>query len=151
MKLLFQSLLLAATLVACASDSYQRVPMPSQDVELSSPSMCRIYVLRMPQMKGAIREMRIQEDENEIGYIGSDSYVCWERSPGRSLVVLTYEGTILSKDDRQSMIDVQAQAGEVHYYGVTIDDTWSKPVVTRLERDDALAALKGQEPAAPKH
>ncbi len=150
MKSLIQSLLLVAVFCACASDSYQRVPLPSQSVELSSPSMCRIYVLRMPQVKGAIRALRVEEDEREIGRIGSDSYVCWERTPGRSLVVLTYEGTAFSKDYKQSMIDVQAQAGEVHYYGITIDDTWSKAIVTRLEPDDARAALKGQDPA-PKH
>src|SRR6185369_787116 len=106
---------------ACSAPSSQFVPMPSQDVEVSSPAVSRIYVLRMPQVKGAFRDLRVKENEHEIGNIGGQSYVCWERPPGRSLVVVTYEGTVFEKDDRESMIDVQAEAGQAYYYGITVD------------------------------
>ncbi len=150
MKLWIPILSLAALLASCTADSYQRVPMPSQSVEISSPSVSRIYVIRMPVVQGKLRAMQIHEDEREIGRIGSDSYVCWERPPGRTLVVVTHESTIFSKDDQQTMIDVQAEAGKVYYYGLTIDETWAKPVARPLERDEARAVMKKQDPA-PAH
>src|SRR5262245_49905536 len=84
---------LALDLSSCAAESFQKVPFPAQSSEVSSPSVSRIYLLRLPQARGTIRGLRAKEDEREIGRIGSDSYLCWERKPGRTLVVLTYEGT----------------------------------------------------------
>ncbi len=140
-------LLLAAALSACAADSYQRVPLPSQTVEVSSPSMSRIYILRMPQVKGKARGLRVEEDAHEIGRIGRDRYLCWERAPGRSLVVLFYGRTAFEKDDEQTLIDVQAEAGQVYYYGVTVDDDWNKATARLLSHDEARAILEELEPA----
>jgi len=133
---------------ACSAPSSQFVPMPSQDVEVSSPAVSRIYVLRMPQVQGAFRDLRVKENEHEIGNIGGQSYVCWERPPGRSLVVVTYEGTVFEKDDRESMIDVQAEAGQAYYYGITVDEAWKKAVVQLLDRDEARKILHELDPAA---
>ena len=146
MKNAFLPLLLAFG--ACSAPSSQFVPMPSQSVEVSSPAVSRIYVMRMPQVKGAFRDLRVKENEHEIGSIGSQSYVCWERPPGRSLVVVTYEGTMFEKDDRESMIDVQAEAGHTYYYGITVDDAWKKAVVQLLERDEARKVLHELDPAS---
>jgi hypothetical protein len=140
MKNVLPSLFLA--LAACSAPSSQFVPMPSQAVEVSSPAVCRIYVMRMPQAKGTFRDLRVKENEHEIGNIGSQSYVCWERPPGRSLVVVTYEGTVFEKDDRESMIDVQAEAGQTYYYGITVDEAWKKAVVQLLDRDEARKILQ---------
>ncbi len=137
----------ATGLTACAASSYQKVPVPSQSVEVSSPSVSRIYVIRLPQAKGLFRALRVKEDEHEIGQIGSDKYICWERDPGRSLVVVTYEGTALAKDDRESMIDVQAEAGQVYYYGISVDQAWNKAVVVILDREDARKILHDLDPA----
>jgi hypothetical protein len=56
----------------------------------------------------------------------------------------------MSKDDQQTMIDVQAEAGKVYYYGITVDETWAKPVAKQLDPAEARAALKDLEPA-PVH
>jgi hypothetical protein len=129
-------------LAACAAPSSQFVPLPSQDVEVSSSAVSRIYVMRLPQVKGAFRDLRVKENEREIGSLGGQSFVCWERPPGRSLVVVTYEGTAFSKDDRESMIDVQAEAGQAYYYGITVDDAWNKAVVQLLDRDEGRKVLQ---------
>src|SRR5215471_4523833 len=151
MKNTFLPLLLASAglsaVAACSAPSSQLVPMPSQAVEVSSPTVSRIYVMRMPQVKGAFRDLRVKENEHEIGSIGSQSYVCWERAPGRSLVVVTYEGTAFSKDDRECMIDVQAEAGQTYYYGITVDEAWKKAVVQLLDRDEARKILHELDPA----
>jgi hypothetical protein len=141
------ALLAAAGLAACAASSYQKVPVPSQKIEVSSGNVSRIYVMRLPQAKGLFRALRVKEDEHEIGRIGSDSYICWERDPGRSLVVVTYEGTALAKDDRESMIDVQAEAGQVYYYGIAVDEAWNKAVVRMLDREEARKVLHDLDPA----
>jgi hypothetical protein len=57
-------------------------------------------------------------------------------------VIVTYEGTLLDKDDRESMIDVQAEAGQAYYYGITVDDAWKKAVVELLDRDEARKILQ---------
>jgi|SoiMethySBSTD1v2_1073268.scaffolds.fasta_scaffold1706237_2 hypothetical protein len=146
LRALFAPFALGA-LAACSASSYQKVPVPSQAVEVSSPSVSRVYVMRLPQAKGLFRALRVTEDQHEIGQIGSESYICWEREPGRSLVVVTYEGTALAKDDRESMIDVQAEAGQVYYYGITVDEAWNKAVVRMLDREEARKILHDLDPA----
>jgi hypothetical protein len=143
------TLSLAVTLASCAAESYQRVPSPSQSVEVTSPAVSRIYLLRMPQAKGLIRGLTAKENDRDIGRIGRNNYLCWERPPGRSLVVITYEGSGFGKDDRESMIDVEAEAGRAYYYGVSVDETWDKGIVKLLSRDEAREILNGLE-AAPK-
>src|SRR5262245_59659217 len=105
------SLLLAATLCSCVAESYQHVPTPPQNVEISSPTVTRIYLLRMPGVLGRYRAVRASEYEHEIGRIGRDRYLCWERPAGRSLVVVTYESGEIDYPDRESMIDVKGDAG----------------------------------------
>ena len=141
------ALFTAAFSIACAADSYQRVPAPAQDVEVTSPAVARIYILRMPQHLGRIRSVSVRDDELEIGRVARNDYLCWERAPGRSLVTLTYEGAEIDGGGKQGLIDLQCAAGEVCYYGLSIDKAWRKPVVRLLERDEARELLKGMSPA----
>jgi hypothetical protein len=147
MKNALLSFFFAAALCACASESYQRPPVPSQSVEVTSPDVCRIYILRMPSVKGLIRGLRASENDHEVGRIGRDKYLCWERKPGRSVVVLTYSGTAFASQDRESMIDVEGAPGQTYYYGITIDEAWTKALVRLLSRDEAREVLSELEPA----
>ena len=147
MKHAILSLLLAATLAACTADSFQRVPAPAQESDRPAPAMCRIYILRMPQLKGSVRGVSVKENEREIGRIGDDRYLVWERPAGRSLVIVTYDDVGVH-DDPESMIDVDAEAGETYYYGLTIDEAWRRAVVRMLTREEALAIIREQKPAS---
>lgn len=145
--------LVAAGLVfylsACAADSYQRLQAPRLDVEVGSPDVARIYVLRMPQMRGAVRGVRIVENDREVGRIGKDSYLCWERKPGSSLLQVVYEGPILDGES-QSIVDLTCDAGQVYYLGITIDAAWNRPVVRMLAATEARPIL-GEAKIAPSN
>ena len=74
--------LLSAALAACTSTpSRQSVPRPPQDVEITSSEVTRIYVARASQGRGKLRHVLVFENEREIGVIGPDEYLCWERRP----------------------------------------------------------------------
>jgi hypothetical protein len=45
------------------------------------------------------------------------------------------------------MIDVQAEAGQVYYYGISVDQAWNKAVVQILDREDARKILHDLDPA----
>ncbi len=111
---------LGAGLLACAADSYQRVPLPSQTVELADPAHCRVYVARSSQVRGAIRELRVYDGDTEIGCLGPGDYLCWERAPGRSLLRVVYEGPEIDRGDLEELQDFSAGAGEVRYFAVTL-------------------------------
>ena len=127
-------------LASCAADSYQRMPAPRMDVEVSSPEVARIYVLRLQQMRGAVRGVRIVENGDVVGRIGSDSFLCWERKPGSSVLEVFYEGPILDGES-QTVVDVTCDAGQVFYLGITIDAAWNKPVARMLTKAEARSLL----------
>jgi hypothetical protein len=143
-------LTLAAALCACRAESYQRVPAPPQDVEVPAQNMTRIYIVRMPQALGRYRAVRASENDREIGRIGRDCYLCWERPAGRSLVILTYESGELEEADRQTMIDVKGEPGQTYYFGLSIDDSGRKALCQPLPRDDARRMIQDQQQAPPE-
>lgn len=138
---------LAAIFVSgCAAPSYQRVATPDLTVEAPPSARARIYFVREPALIGAVRGVRIAENGSEIGRIGRDRFLCWEREPGRSLVTLDYDGLVFEPDE-QSVIDVDCAAGEVQYYGITIDPARNKPIVCPLPSHAAHEILSEQAPA----
>jgi hypothetical protein len=147
MKRTLIALFVATLLTACAADSYQNVPMPSQDVDVSSPSVARVYLLRMPQHLGTLRTVSVRDNDRQIGRISRSDYLCWERAPGRSVVTLTYEGADVDGGGNQGLIDLQVEAGEVCYYALTIDPSWRKPVVRMLDKEEAKRLLQDMTPA----
>lgn len=138
----FRSVLLAcATLVvACASGSEQLVPLPSQAVELSRPELCRIYVFRSSQMMGSIRSMHVFDQDEEIGTLSGDEYLCWERPPGRLLLRALYEGPRIDRGELESIYDLKAEAGSVYYLSVGL---------LRESEDGAIGGL-GDKRGTPK-
>ena len=124
-------------LVSCAAGTYQRVPVPSQEVEVSSSSVARIYVLREREAKGFYRTARVEDNGREIGRIGNDGYLCWEREPGRVLLAIEVEPVDGVGKPVEVLADVQCEAGRVHYYAISVDSAWSEP---RVQAMDAAAA-----------
>jgi hypothetical protein len=152
------ALVLAATALvsACGAPSQQLVPLPPQDVELSRPELCRIYVIRSSQPMGAVREMRVFDGDTEIGSVGSGEYVCWERTPGRTLLRALYEGPTIDRGDQDDMVDLQAEAGTVHYFTVELEKTSDmsslgekrgSPQLVAMSRERGRELLAGSGPA----
>jgi hypothetical protein len=145
----------AALASACSAPSGQLVPMPSQDVELSRPELCRIYVARSSQPMGALREMRVFDGDTEIGSVDGGEYLCWERTPGRIVVRALYEGPALDRGEQEEMFDLQAEAGGVYYFTVELAKTSDmttggekrgSPQLVALSRERGRELLAGSSP-----
>jgi hypothetical protein len=144
-------------LAACSSTaSQQNVPFPSQDVEVTSPDLCRIYIARTGQVRGSIRSILVTEYDEEIGAIDSDEYLCWERRPGRSILEVVFEGSI-TEGEVESLVPIDARAGEVLYFRIDLErktddpytfQEWGKPSATRLSADEGRALIAERNPAA---
>ena len=141
---------LTAVSAACAADSYQRVPIPRQDVEVSSSSVGRIYVLRVGETKGFHRYVLVEEDTHEIGKVGNDGYLCWERPPGRFLLTLTCEPVELADGRPQQLfVDVKCEPGHTYYYAINVNSAWGRGEVRQVPRGEARVLLEELSPPPP--
>ena len=150
-------LALAAACAACASASEQLVPFPSQSVELSRPELCRIYVFRSSQAIGAVRSMRVFDQDREIGTLNGNDYLCWERGPGRALLRLVYEGPAINRGEQEDLFDLKAEAGSVLYFEADVRQTSEfaahgenrgSPELTPLSAEQGRELLKTSKPVA---
>lgn len=142
MKSAFATLLLLV-LVSCAAGSFQHEPIPPQDVEISSGSVSRIYVLRMREAKGFYRSVDVRQSEGEVGRIGNDHFLCWERAPTRTLLTLEVEPVeLVGHDSSELHVDLQCEAGKTYYYAISVDSAWGKPRVRQVKPAEARELLK---------
>ena len=107
-------LLAAGTLVlgGCANNSaFQIVPFPNQTARLDDSAKCRIYIVR-DTIVGAAYTTEILDGDNIVGSVEANTYLCWERQPGQT--VISGRGamtpTILAKQ-----IKLDAEPGKVYY------------------------------------
>lgn len=134
---------LALALAACAASTYQSVPIPRQDVAVS-PSASRIYLLRTPGAKGFYRSVRVEDDDKEIGRIGNDHFLCWERPPMRTLLTLEIEPVELAGGKTSELfVDAKCEPGQTYYYALVMEAAWERPKVQQLGADEARALLAG--------
>ena len=143
------ALSLIALLAGCGASSYQRVPMPPQDVELSSPKLARIYIVRHPQVRGSLEEVQVFEADTEIGAVVEGDYLCWERPPGQTLVTLVYVAHGL-KEDREGILDLQCDAGITYYYAIKLGADRAKPRVELLPQEEGRQLISQRNPAPHK-
>lgn len=66
--------------IGCASTSQTRT-IPKQDVRLDDSSKARIYVMRPSAIGGAVK-FRVFDNDERVGKLGPEGYLCWERVPG---------------------------------------------------------------------
>lgn len=147
MKILPSLALLAVALVAaCSSDGYQKLPIPAQDVRVSSPDVARIYVAR-DSLIGSLYDMTVLDGQTEVGLISKDQYLCWERLPGKGIVTLRYHGPRIDGGDIEGILPLECEAGEVYYYSVAIESSTKKPQGKRLDEKSGRALLAERDPA----
>ncbi len=139
--------LLAATLLgSCSSATYQKLPMPPQNVRVSRPDVARIYVARQ-SLLGTMFDLRVTDVRTEVGKISKGEYLCWERPPGRGLIVLVYEGPKIDGGDTEGLLPIECEAGEVYYYSIEIEASRKKPYGTLLSEKEGRALIANREPA----
>jgi hypothetical protein len=84
-RLLFSSALLAF-ICGCAG-TFQYVPFPDQKVTIADTSKCRIYLYHNTIIGAATASAIVSQNEL-IGQIGYNSYLCWESPPGNVKIIL---------------------------------------------------------------
>ena len=141
------AVLLAAT-AGCYSSTYHMAPLPDQAVELSSAELCRIYVLRPSQGRWNLRRVLVFDGEREIGSIHEGEYLCWERTPGKSQLTVVYDGP-KSEGYAYTLFDIEAPAGTVSFYGVSLEQGRAQPLVTAMDPTLAREELALRRPAQP--
>ena len=153
---LWLALVLCAGAAACSATSEQRVPLPSQDVELTRPELCRIYVFRSPQVMGTVRTLRVFDADTEIGCLAGDEYLCWERPAGRTLLRAVYEGPRIDRGEQEDVYDFTAVAGTVLHFVVGLrteseHTAYGKkrgsPLLQPVDATQGKEMLKGAKPA----
>lgn len=120
---LLRCALLALLATACAASSLQLVPRPPQDVALSRPELCRIYVFRTSMAMGSVRTMRVYDQDLEIGSVAGGEYLCWERPAGHTLLRVVYEGPEIDRGELEELYDMQVASGSVKYFTVGLKRT----------------------------
>ena len=139
-------LLLAALGLSCAAESYQKVPRPDLSVDVTAPSVARVYVVRDDQVRGKIRSIRVYDGQKEIGTIAPGAFLCWERQPGRSVMKLVYEGPVVDGGEKEALVDLPLTAGQVSYCIVRVDSK-GKPVAGLHSADEAVGLIESRSPA----
>ena len=146
--------LVSSLLSGCALGTGQVLPMPSQDVELTDPSLCRVYVARDQQTRGAVRKVTVFDGEQKVGTIAMGQYLCWERRPVRGLLTMVYDSGALAPE-YEGLFDLQPEAGRVYYVAITIepkpenpqDTSLRKPQARLLSEEEGRAMITSRSPA----
>jgi hypothetical protein len=141
------ALVLVSAFAACAGPSHQEVPMPDRESAVSAGST-RIYVGRRDQTSGSWRNVRVFDNDREIGVLHDDEFLCWDRPAKRGVARIIFEGVGFDMDHVESMCELPAEPGGTVYLGITIDREGHKPLVERIEEKEAREALKKRSPAS---
>ena len=145
-RLLFAAALSA--LAACSSLSHQLVPLPAQDVPLSRPDLTRIYIVRDDAFGLQNRDIKVLEQDKEIGSLTRGTYLCWERPGGRTLARAFYGTLDPGRSENEGLGDLDCDAGHVYWFNVTLERDTSKPVFTPLSEKDGKRLVAERKPAA---
>ena len=90
----------------CATMSTQAVALPDLNKQIDNPQMGRIYVIR-PTMYGGALSMQITDNGKLIGITMGNSYLCWEREPGKV--------EIAAKAENLSVVSLDVQPAKSYY------------------------------------
>jgi hypothetical protein len=128
--------------LSCASGMSKHVPLPPQDVELTSLFVSRVYVLEAPEISQGLQEVQVMENDLMVGTLEIGNYACWESTPGNCLIELTFDQMEpVDGGNVTQIVDANLEPGEVYYYGLTIDPLWKSPKVRLMTRAEARALL----------
>jgi hypothetical protein len=130
----------------CSATSRQLVPFPPQDVAVTRGDLTRIYLLREGWIGIDERPVKVFDDATEIGEVTSDTYLCWERSPGRTLGRVLYYSTVVV-GDVEGVADFDCAAGTAYYFKVTVAREGGKPEVHPLDPEEGRKLVAERKPA----
>jgi hypothetical protein len=135
------ALLALALAASCVLDTYHMASLPDQGVEITSPELSRLYVLRKERSAGNLRRMFVFDDEAQIGSLNEDEFVCWERRPGHIRLSVFYERPKSEGGNLQFVAEFETAAGEVSYHAIVVDDEHTKLTIERVGVTDGRAMV----------
>lgn len=123
-----RSLRLAAAVVisllaSCSTTSWQVAPQPKPDDPIPA-GRARVIVVRESGAIGSMREVRIYEDERQIGVLGENGWLAWDRVAQRGVGRVEFQGYKIEYGTVENVFDLPREAGST---------TWA---VLRLRRSD---------------
>ncbi|MBL8860755.1 MAG: hypothetical protein JNK02_01990 [Planctomycetes bacterium] len=140
------ALALVPALFACAGQSYQRVPRPDEGAAVRSDAT-RIYVGRREQVAGSWRNVRVFDNDREIGLLHENEYLCWDRPARQGVARFIYEGLGFDQEAVEGFAELPAEAGGTVFLGITVERDTRHPTVVRIDEDEGRRALAKRKPA----
>ncbi len=139
---------LLPALVGCTASSRQLVPLPDQDVEIADREQCRVYIARDGEWHGSPRGILVYDDEQPIGILEQETYLCWERAPGRGQLRVVFKDQKLASGDFATRLEIDHVAGEVRYVQVVAGNDLSRPLPRLIDPEKGAALIATRQSPA---
>jgi hypothetical protein len=109
---------------------------------------CRVYLARKDTVQGSIRSVRVFDGDMEIGLLGENEYLVWDRKPVRMACRLVFEGVSLDTAEVESLFDLPREPGTTTYFAIHIIQKGHKPEIERLTEEKGRELISERSPAA---
>lgn len=107
----------ACLLAAGCASNVQFVRFPDQTKPIQDPAKARIYVVR-PTSYGGVASMEIWDAGRHVANTGPESYVCWERDPGRTEVT--------GREENASTVNLDLAPAQIVYIWQHVSIGWAQ-------------------------
>jgi hypothetical protein len=131
---------------ACASSSWQGVPQPYPDDPLAD-GYARVVVVRTFGVVGSLRDVRIFDEQREIGVLRSNGWMCWDRPARRGVGRAEFDGYVLDRGSVENVFDMPREAGTTTWAVLTLRASDRKPMAEIVSPEEGRALIAGREPA----
>ena len=108
---------------------------------------CRVYVAREEGPVGAFGNVRVFDDDLEIGVLGGGEYLCWDRPAGRGVGSAVFEGHDYHTREVENVFDLPREGGSTTYYAISVRREDRQPRIERLSEADGRALIAQRQPA----
>ena len=108
-------------------------------------------MVRGEHARGALQSVRVLENDVEIGMVGGDEYLCWDRAAGaRGVGRAFYEGVGRTVGTDEAVFDLPRDGGSTTYFEIRIQRDDRKPVIEKLTAEAGRALVAKRTAAAQR-
>ena len=130
-----------ATIAGC-TNTFQTAYFPDQSLTIEDTAKARIYLICDTPLGFAVRD-QITDGNNFVGMSSSNTYLCWEREPGKTTISVNYS---------RIKLDLNVVKGEVYYIQL---HRWPGPGIPiysleLVDEEKGKKLLKNCKPVAKK-
>jgi hypothetical protein len=140
---------LLALVSACAAPSWQNVPQPDPNAPVPADA-CRVVLVREGKLIGRAREVRVYDSEVQIGSLGENDYLCWDRPAARGMGRLVFSGYELDGGPVENVFDLPREGGTTTWFAIRLRGEDRKPIVESVPPEEGRALVADRKPAEPR-